>query len=46
MRISAPQRPDARSAGFTLVELMVVLAVLALATTVVVLTGNGLKSGI
>ena len=41
MRISAPQRPDARSAGFTLVELMVVLAVLALAATVVVLTIPG-----
>jgi general secretion pathway protein H len=41
MRISAPARHSARSAGFTLVELMVVLAVLALAATIVILTIPG-----
>jgi general secretion pathway protein H len=42
MRIFAPARPEGRSrraeSGFTLVELMVVLALLALATTAVIIT--------
>jgi general secretion pathway protein H len=41
MPISGPVRPDHQSRGFTLVELMVVLAVLALAATVVILTMPG-----
>lgn len=41
MRISAPARPERHPRGFTLVELMVVLAVLALAATVVILTIPG-----
>ena len=41
MRTFAAPRPDRTSAGFTLVELMVVLAVLALAATVVVMTMPG-----
>ena len=38
MRTSTPARKRARSAGFTLVELMVVLVLLGLAATAVVLT--------
>jgi general secretion pathway protein H len=41
MRISAAVRPERHPRGFTLVELMVVLAVLALAATVVILTIPG-----
>ena len=41
MPISAALPPEPRARGFTLVELMVVLAVLALAATVVVLTIPG-----
>lgn len=41
MRISAAVPPDRHPRGFTLVELMVVLAVLALAATVVILTIPG-----
>jgi general secretion pathway protein H len=41
MRTSAALRPDLQEKGFTLVELMVVLAVLALAATVAVLTIPG-----
>ena len=41
MRISAAVPPERHPRGFTLVELMVVLAVLALAATVVILTIPG-----
>ena len=41
MRISAAVPPDRHPRGFTLVELMVVLAVLALAATVVIMTIPG-----
>jgi general secretion pathway protein H len=41
MRTFAAAHPDRNNAGFTLVELMIVLAVLALAATVVVMTMPG-----
>jgi general secretion pathway protein H len=41
MRIFVAARPDPQTAGFTLTELMVVLAVLALAATAVILTMPG-----